>query len=65
LRVGIGALVSFDGFGSGAMLLSNGQLAPMIPVPEPSVVVDALLMIAGIFWRERRRLAALRLVFRV
>lgn len=61
LLFGVGGLTSdqlaqvrFTGFGDGGMLIgSDGEL---VPVPEPPVYVAAVLLLAAICWRERRRL---------
>ncbi|MEO6847131.1 MAG: hypothetical protein ABI254_07725, partial [Chthoniobacterales bacterium] len=51
--------IDFTGFGQGALLLSNGQLAPNAAVPEAKVVFGVLLLVGGIFWQERRRISSL------
>jgi len=45
------SMVSFDGFGSGAILLTNGELVP-VAVPEAEVVLAALLVLGAVAWRE-------------
>jgi autotransporter-associated beta strand protein len=52
------AMVSFNGFGPGAMLLSSGELVP-VAVPEAGPFVAAALLVLAVAWRERRRLTNL------
>lgn len=52
------AMISFSGFGTGAVLLTNGELVP-VAVPETESVVAACLLALGVGWRERRRLGML------
>ncbi len=52
------AMVSFNGFGPGAMLLTSGELVP-VGVPEAGPVVAAALIGLVVVWRERRRLTDL------
>lgn len=52
------AMISFSGFGMGAVLLTNGELVP-VAVPETESVVAACLLALGVGWRERRRLGML------
>ncbi len=47
------SLISFDGFGSGAILLSSGELVP-VAVPEAKTVLAALLLLAAAAWRDRK-----------
>ena len=47
------SMISFNGFGTGAILLTNGELVPMA-VPETSTVVAALLLVLIILHREIR-----------
>ncbi len=49
------AMISFNGFGPGAMLLTNGELVPTA-VPEAGPVIAATLLALIVLWRERRRL---------
>lgn len=49
------AQISFNGFSGGAILLSNGELVPVV-IPEPGVVFAALLVAGLVGWKERRRL---------
>jgi len=49
------ALISFDGFGPGAMLLTDGELVP-VPVPEAPVVISALLLLLAVGFREKTRI---------
>ena len=51
------SMVSFDGFGPGAMLLSSGELVP-VAVPEAEVVLAALLLLGAVAWRERKSFRA-------
>ncbi len=51
------SMISFDGFGPGAMLLSNGELVP-VAVPEAEVVLAALLLLGAVAWRERKTFRA-------
>jgi len=54
------SMISFDGFGSGAILLTTGELVP-VAVPEPHAILAALLIAAAIAYRERRTLGRLGL----
>ena len=47
------SMISFNGFGTGAILLTNGQLVPMV-VPEASTILAALLLLAVVLHREVR-----------
>ena len=47
------SMISFNGFGTGAILLTNGQLVPMV-VPEASTILAALLLLAAVLHREVR-----------
>ncbi len=49
------SMISFDGFGSGAILLTTGELVP-VAVPGAPAVLSALLIAATIAYRERRTL---------
>lgn len=51
------AMISFNGFGPGSMLLTSGELVP-VAVPEAEAVVAAALLALLVAWRERRRLGA-------
>jgi autotransporter-associated beta strand protein len=50
------AQIDFSGFGTGAKLLGSGELAP---IPEPRVYAAALVLLAAVGWRERKRLRRL------
>ena len=46
-------MISFNGFGGSAILLTSGELVPMA-VPEAQTVVAALLLILLVLSREIR-----------
>jgi hypothetical protein len=52
--------ISFSGYGTGATQISFGsgssQYYEIAPVPEPSTIIGAVLLVGGLGWRERRRL---------
>jgi len=52
------AMISFNGFGPGAMLLTNGELVP-VAVPEAEAILAGALLALIVAWRERRRLGSL------
>lgn len=58
------AMISFTGFGPGAMLLTSGELVP-VAVPEPETILAALLIAGAVGCRHsialRRRLSFLRM----
>jgi hypothetical protein len=43
--------INFSGWGSGAILLSNGELVPNI-VPEARTIVAVLIIFGIVFWRD-------------
>ncbi|MEO6261506.1 MAG: hypothetical protein ABIP32_03225 [Chthoniobacterales bacterium] len=47
--------IDFTGFGSGAMMLSTGEIVPLAAVPEAKVVFGVFLLVAVVGWRERDR----------
>jgi hypothetical protein len=47
--------IRFNGYGSGAMQLASGEIVPN--TPEASTIVGGLILLAGIAWREKRRLS--------
>jgi autotransporter-associated beta strand protein len=49
------AMISFNGFGQGAILLSTGELVP-VAIPEAETVLAASLLVFLVGYRERRRL---------
>jgi fibronectin-binding autotransporter adhesin len=49
--------ISFTGFAPGAILLSDGELVPVV-IPEGETVFVVLLVLAAVGWRERKRLLA-------
>ncbi len=58
LTAGQLAMISFNGFGPGAMLLTTGELVP-VAVPEAQSILAALLIAGAIGYRERRTLKGL------
>ncbi|MEI6032775.1 MAG: autotransporter-associated beta strand repeat-containing protein [Verrucomicrobiae bacterium] len=52
------AMISFNGFGGGAILLTSGELVPMA-VPEAETVLAAGFLVLIVCFRERRFLGSL------
>lgn len=60
LTAGQLAMISFNGFGNGAILLTSGELVP-VPVPEAKAILAAFFVLGMVAYRERRLLTVLLL----